>query len=218
MSIKLYMLNWLKHSGGNPEPPSGDYNAKYDPNVVQNNGFLNQAIIEVPDIDCTGRTELRTFCNLPGLKKIKLYNTTDVTDMCNAFGYSSSLETIEISDTSNVTDMGNMCYNCRALKAFPSINTKKLTDMNRIVNGCRSLMTFPILDTHLVTNFQYAFYDCNNLTNGSLNNILYMLAHATSYTGTKTLYQVGLSQAQATTCTTLSNWADCQTAGWSTGY
>jgi hypothetical protein len=45
-----------------------------------------------------------------------------------------------------------------------------------------------------------------------------MCANATAYTKTKTLKAIGLSSAQATTCTGLSNWASAQSAGWTTGY
>ena len=56
------------------------------------------------------------------------------------------------------------------------------------------------------------------LTDDSLNNLLKMCSNATNYTASKTLKDVGLTNTQATTCTGLSNWADCVTAGWSTGY
>lgn len=62
------------------------------------------------------------------------------------------------------------------------------------------------------------FKNCTSLSNDSLNNILAMLTNATAYTGTKTLKYIGLSETQATTCTTLSNWTACETAGWTTGY
>ena len=64
----------------------------------------------------------------------------------------------------------------------------------------------------------YMFDNCTSLTDDSLNNILAMLTNATAYTRTKTLKYIGLSKTQATTCTTLSNWAACEAAGWTTGY
>lgn len=62
------------------------------------------------------------------------------------------------------------------------------------------------------------FSRCSSLSNESLNNILEMCINATSYTGTKTLKQIGLTSSQATTCQSLSNWNDFVTAGWTTGY
>ena len=62
------------------------------------------------------------------------------------------------------------------------------------------------------------FKDCPNLSDESLNNILAMCKNATSYTNTKTLAYIGLTSAQATKCTTLSNYSTFTAAGWTTGY
>ena len=64
----------------------------------------------------------------------------------------------------------------------------------------------------------HIFYHCPALSNESLNNILAMCANATSYTGTKTLAYIGISETQATTCQGLSNYQDFINAGWTTGY
>ncbi len=74
-------------------------------------------------------------------------------------------------------------------------------------------------DVSNVENMCSMFKYCPALTNTSLNNILASLA-TTSYTGTvnKTLKYIGLDQTQATTCTTLSNWAALSAKGWTTGY
>jgi hypothetical protein len=46
-----------------------------------------------------------------------------------------------------------------------------------------------------------------------------MCATAVQLSGSdKTLKNIGLSSTQATTCITLSNWADLEAAGWTTGY
>ena len=57
----------------------------------------------------------------------------------------------------------------------------------------------------------------SQLTNDSLNNILEMCKNSVM-SSNKTLKYIGLSSTQATTCTTLSNWAACESAGWTTGY
>ena len=59
--------------------------------------------------------------------------------------------------------------------------------------------------------------DCPKLTDNSLNNILASITLATGVS-TKKLKSLGLSSTQATKCTTLSNWAAAQAAGWTTGY
>lgn len=101
---------------------------------------------------------------------------------------------------------------------FPKINTSQVTNMNSAFYSSSILRFIPVLDTSNVTRLYDTFSLCRNLSNESLNNILAMCINATSYTGTKTLKQIGLSSAQATTCQTLSNYQAFLDVGWTTGY
>ena len=123
----------------------------------------------------------------------------------------------------NTTNMTDFYYflSSSDLKTLHQINTENVTNMERAFNDCVNLEDFPVLNGSKVTNFRNTFSNCNKLTNDSLNNILEMLKNATVYNAsnnTKTLKWIGLSSTQATTCTTLSNRAACETAGWTTGY
>ena len=158
------------------------------------------------------------FQNCSALTTIPLLNTSKVTNMNNMFQDCTSLTTIPLLNTSKVTNMNYMFQNCSALTTIPLLNTSAVTSMRNMFSGCISLTTIPQLDTSKVTNMMNMFNSCTSLSNDSLNNILAMLTNATSYTGTKTLKYIGLSETQATTCTTLSNWSACETAGWTTGY
>ena len=93
-----------------------------------------------------------------------------------------------------------------------------VTSFSYMFSGCSNLTTVPQLDTSSGTEFSGMFFGCSSLSNTSLNNILASLANAASYSSIKTLKYVGLSSTQATTCTTLSNWAAASGAGWRTGY
>ena len=138
--------------------------------------------------------------------------------MSGMFNGCTSLTTIPQLDTSAVTDMNFMFYGCTSLTTIPQLDTSTVTNMNFMFYGCTSLTTIPQLDTSTVTNIIDMFRSCTSLSNDSLNNILAMLTNAIAYTGTKTLKYIGLSETQATTCTTLSNWSACEAAGWTTGY
>ena len=86
-------------------------------------------------------------------------------------------------------------------------------------SSCTNLTTIPLLDTSSATNMKNMFYGCDNLNNESLNNILQMCINATKVTTSKkTLKSIGLSEEQATKCTTLSNYEAFTAAGWTTGY
>lgn len=123
-------------------------------------------------------------------------------------------------NTTNMTDFNYFLKSCY-LKTLHQINTSNVTKMECAFFDCIYLEDFPVLDGSKVTNFRNTFSNCPKLTNDSLNNILEMLKNATVYNASnepKTLKWIALSAAQATTCTTLSNWAACEAAGWTTGY
>lgn len=121
-------------------------------------------------------------------------------------------------DTSNVTDMSEMFLGCSSLITIPLLDTSNVEDMIHMFDGCSSLTTIPLLNTSKVTAIGGIFNGCSSLSNTSLNNILAMCINAVSYTYTKTLKSIGLTQTQAQTCTTLSNYQNFVNAGWTTGY
>ena len=137
-------------------------------------------------------------------------------DILDDFAYSKS-----IADNwdSSRKSLNSVYSNDLNLKYMPSIDTSNVTNFAYSFNGCENLITIPVLDTSKAMWFTFAFVSCSALSNESLNNILAMCVGATSsYTSTKTLKQIGLSQTQATTCQTLSNWDAFVAAGWTTGY
>lgn len=127
---------------------------------------------------------------------------------------------------SSVTTLNSCFQYCSELVEVGTIDTTGITNMNSMFRGCSSLITVPVFNTASVnlnssgtyTGLNNMFKDCTSLSNDSLNNILKMMSNATSYQGTKTLAEIGLTSAQATTCQGLSNYADFIAAGWTTGY
>ena len=99
-----------------------------------------------------------------------------------------------------------------------NLDTSSVTNMASMFAGCSNLTEIPQLNTSSVTNMYNMFYGCISLSDESLNNILAMCANATSYTGAKELAVTGLSEEQATKCTTLSNYSAFTSAGWTAGY
>lgn len=143
------------------------------------------------------------------------------TTLSNAFSGLTSITSVPMFDTSNVTYFNRMFFSCEHLEAIPQFNTENATSMGYMFMGCSSLTTIPILDTSKVNNtngFTNFVQGCTELSDESLNNIMKMMINATSYTSTKTLKYIGLTQVQATTCQSLSNYADFIAAGWTTGY
>ena len=177
------------------------------------------SLTTIPQLDTSAVTDMSyMFQDCTALTTIPQLNTSKVTNMMNMFYGCTSLTTIPLLNTSAVTSMRNMFYGCTSLTTIPQLDTSAVTSMRNMFSGCTSLTTISQLDTSKVTSMMNMFNSCTSLSNDSLNNILAMLTNATSYNGTKTSKYIGLSETQATTCTTLSNWAACEAAGWTTGY
>lgn len=234
IDVNDYGLQKMKSGGGGGQPnlqskditinqngttsvlPDTGYDGLSDVDVTVS-GILDTSDANATASDIlTGKT---AYVN--GVKLTGAYNPS-VAVLPNGIKFSSSTATnmswLTNVDISNVTSMGNLFYSCSQLTVVPVLNTSNVTSMNQLCYACTRLTTVPALNTSKVTDMANMFYNCSRLTNTSLNNILAMCIGATSYTGTKTLKKIGLSQTQAETCQTLSNWNAFVAAGWSTGY
>lgn len=148
-------------------------------------------------------------------------DTSTAINTNNMFTYCSALISVPLINTASVRAMGGMFSDCYSLKSIPLFDTQNVTQMNNMFNNCYSLKDVPKFKTDKVTTFNNMFSRCNNLTNDSLNNILEMCIGATSYTGTKTLYQLGINDATtypAARIQALSNYQAFIDAGWTIGY
>ena len=201
-------------------------NIKYIPDLNTTNVismvsmFSNCANLKnIPTLDTSNVTNMdRMFSSCHSLKSIPNINSSKNTSMIYMFSHCSELIEIPALDTSNVESMNSAFIGCNSITELPQLNTGKVTDMNYMCSGCTNLVTVPVLNTSSVDTMGVVFENCPNLSDESLNNIMQMCINATSYTGTKTLNRIGLSETQAQTCTTLSNYSAFTAAGWTTGY
>lgn len=158
----------------------------------------------------------------PGVAKIVKKipdDTVAVYDMSYAFQLCSNLTSFPLIDTSNVGKFRSAFGGCSSLTSFPQLNTSNVTDMYNMFGSCFNLITVPVLNTSRATDMRDMFYYCPALSNESLNNIMQMCININpSYNKAKTLSSIGLTQTQATTCQSLSNYQAFLEAGWTTGY
>lgn len=180
------------------------------------------------------------------LKNINLFDTSNATSFGAMFSGCSSIETIPLFDTSHAETLSGMFLNCISLQTIPAFDGSSLANVTQMFEGCTALTSVPLFDTsHVVGsncqamfkkctslqtvpqfdfsgitgNMNGMFTNCPSLSDDSLNNIMAMCAASGVTTASsKTLKDIGLSSAQATHCTTLSNWASFSAAGWTTGY
>ena len=208
--------------------------------------FKDMTITAIPKLNTSNvNTMVFTFIRCTNLTTIPLINTSNVTNAYGMFHSCSSLITIPQLDMSNNGNTAYMFYdcinlisaplsnannlintrymfcNCKSIIEIPQLNTSKVITMNSMFYGCIKLTTLPQLDATGITannGLETMFYNCPNLSDESLNNILLMCANFSGYTGTKTLKHMSLTEGQATKCTTLSNYEAFTAAGWTTGY
>lgn len=152
-----------------------------------------------------------------------IYDNWDstITDMTRKYINNKNLNYFPLVNTSNVTAM-TQAFDTSDIQSIDAINTSKVLYFTQAFQNCNYLKDVPVFNFSSVTstsNLYRMFYQCNRLTDTSLNNILTSCILATNIiTGTKTLKYIGLSQAQAETCQTLSNYQAFLDAGWTTGY
>lgn len=146
-------------------------------------------------------------------------NWVPTSSLRNKFYNDLNLKIMPLVDTSDATDMSVMFGNTKGLTQIPLLDTSHVTNMRGMFYDS-GISTIPLLDTSHVTDMSGMFYDSGNLTDESLDNILQMCINATSYTGTKTLYQLGFKSTRytASKIQALPHYQDFLDAGWAIGY
>ena len=110
------------------------------------------------------------FTNLETIDFGGCFDTDNVTDMNNMFGWCSSLTALDLSafDTANVTNMSDMFWACSRLTALDvsGFDTANVTDMGWMFHGCSNLTALDVsgFDTANVTNMYNMFFGCDKLT------------------------------------------------------
>lgn len=121
----------------------------------------------------------------------------------------------------NFNDIFRECNNVEELH-FNNF-TKKLGSATNTFNNCYKLKTanfdtINLGDASVANNLQNMFYNCNSLTDDSLNRILLMCTNATGITGTKALKTLNVPPALRARITNnpenYSNYQAFINAGW----
>lgn len=110
------------------------------------------------------------FYKLP-IKKFPNCDTTELTNLSSAFGY-SKLENISSDElnTEKVTNMNSAFTNCHYLKSA-ELKTPLVTNIGSMFSYCYSLNSIELSDVSKVTSFSSAFYKCCSLRHIKMKNI-----------------------------------------------
>ena len=118
---------------------------------------------------------------------------------------------------SSVTSLLNCFASFSELTKIGSFNTTNVTTFQGMFSQCNKLVDVPIFNSASCIKFNDMFNGCWALSDTSLDNILQMCIGATSYTGTKTLSTLGISNTTyypTSRIQALPHYSDFTTAGW----
>lgn len=153
------------------------------------------------------------------IKKIPENLVIKSTHIDSLFDHCSSITTIPNFNLDFVVSMRFTFNYCTSLTSMPNINLPELADATNMFSFCSALVDVPALNAPKLSAMEEMFLECPALSESSLNNILLICANSViTRTDRKTLKYIGLTESQATTCTTLSNYQAFLNAGWTTGY
>ena len=188
-------------------------------NVGLNTKTLNEYVTQITNASFNASNSCASmFKDFTKLVNVNYFNTSGCLDFSSMFENCVELRYTKRYYVGSATNLSKMYKNSGLVKC-PSFNTTNCQNYSEMFSGCHNLTDVTLLYTMTNgTNVTNMFYDCPLLTSDSLNTILGLLAGMSNYTGTKTLAEIGLSQTQATTCTTLSNYVSLLSNGWTTGY
>ncbi len=110
------------------------------------------------------------FYECTSLKKVALFDTSNVTNMRYAFDRCYSLTDVPLFDTSKVRDMVQMFYDCTSLVTVPKFDTSNVVYMSSMFGFCSKLISVPLFDTSSVKSLAHFCYYCTSLASVPLLN------------------------------------------------
>jgi len=243
MDVTSYLLGKKSSGGGGGGGDTRWQEIGYEeePQVIQDGIDYAKEIMQNWDASITDRQQ--AFYGDKNLIYFPLVDTSTVTNGDYMFQNCTGVEIIPDLDLTSCTSCKYMLQNCTALIEVGDIKFNGYCNTKDMFNGCTALKTIktlyiggnsssdsitistlPQLTTiETIKTNNLKSYDrtlinnCPNLSNNTLKVILNFLKTLTNQSY-KTLSRIGLSQTQAELCATFDEWAELESAGWTTGY
>lgn len=210
------------------------------PQAIQDGYDYAIEIMENWDPEATLQSKFLRDYNLMFMPPVDITKQSDLSDM---FQYCTNLMEIAELDYSQANYLSYIFDGCSKLTIISNFNTRgridyafhsctkletisgniNTSDLERAFSGCSNLKNIPVIYTRNLgsDSFRSAFLNCTSLTDASLDNILQTCINATSYKGTKTLAQLGITNTTiypASRIQALQHYQDFLDAGWTIGY
>lgn len=97
------------------------------------------------------------------LKRVPLFNTSNITDFTSMFYYSEDLEEVPKMDTSKGVNFSGMFAFCDSLTTIPVLDTSNGLNFSGMFVGDRSLTSIPYLNTSKGVDFSSMFFGATSL-------------------------------------------------------
>lgn len=176
-------------------------------NVLYMNGMFYECnnLTTIPNFNTSKTINMSNmFYECNNLINTPNFNTSNVQDMSYMFYKCNRLANVFNYNISNVITMTHMFQYCNNLKNLPLFNSisNAQIDMSSMFNGCPNLTA--VTSNAIINLFNQAynieniFINCNNLTQSSINNIVYYLPNvaALDFSSDYSLSYLGLSDDQ----------------------
>lgn len=190
--------------------------------VSLQNAFNNCALLESATINAKASSCSGMFLDCKKLTRVNGdFDTSEVTAFNEMFNGANSIALPPDIDTSSGTNFYRCFRACFALVSAPPWDLSNATSLEQMFWQDSALEYIPPYRIGKATNLTNMFQATgSNLSDISRNNILMMLATASSYTGTKTLARLGFTSSMysAASWQALSHYSDFVDEGWSIGY
>ena len=154
-----------------PSKPEGAYDLNRDWKAISRN--IKKVVFDASFANARPTSCYMWFygCeNLTTIEGFEYFNTENVTNMRDMFGYCTSLKSLDLTNfnTENVTDMYYMFAHCTSLESLDltNFNTAKVTNMTAMFSNCSALTTIYASDNFVTDQVTYGnnmFFHCFNL-------------------------------------------------------
>lgn len=217
----------ITENGTTTVTPDEEYDGLSSVEVTTNVSSENNAHIDFHDVSAESQYMdgynggIRTVIQKATID-CSIVPTLEYKTLSHFFAMGHHLTNAVLLNTDGITVFSALFYECRMLTEY-SVTVNNPTNLASMFEGCKSLVNMTnIFDLSHITTASYEgnaglyhiFYNCNSLSNESLNNIAKSLLTVPSNYGYKKLSHLGLNTNQQNAIKNMEEWTTLSANGW----